>query len=191
LPLRAIVRYPNFLVVLTLLMAAQFIDRGLALLVPLQVAALSGISAVAATSGIILSVAAIAATVSANLVARLARDVPPASLLRIALFVGGPLCAAMALVNGWPALLLLRALVGLALGGAITLAYTLGAHIVPADERAAAFGWLAFGVQLGTAASPLLTGLLAAVSLSGTFVVYGGVALAGAALLAVRGRGLR
>jgi YNFM family putative membrane transporter len=191
LPLRAIVRYPNFVLVLALLTAAQFIDRGLALLIPLQVAALADTSAIAATSGLIISVAAITATVSANGVARLARDVAPARLLRVALLAGGPLCMAMGLVSGWPALLVLRALVGLALGGAITLAYTLGAHIVPADDRAAAFGWLAFGVQLGTAASPMLTGLLAAGSLSGAFAVHGGVALAGATLLVFRARRLR
>jgi DHA1 family multidrug resistance protein-like MFS transporter len=191
LALREIVRYPNFLVVLLLLMAAQFVDRGLALLIPLRVAALPGTPAIAATSGAIISVAAITATVSANAVARLARDVAPARLLRTALLIGGPLCAAMALVHGWPALLVLRALVGLALGGAITLAYTLGADIVPAENRAAAFGWLALGVQIGTASSPLLTGVLAAVSLPGAFIVYGVVALAGAALLAFGARGLR
>jgi MFS family permease len=105
--------------------------------------------------------------------------------------VGSPLCAAMALVHGWPALLVLRALVGLALGGAITLAYTLGASIVPGETRASAFGWLALGVQVGTAASPLLTGAVAAVSLPGAFMVYAAVALAGAAVLAFGTRGLR
>ena len=97
----------------------------------------------------------------------------------------------MALVHGWPTLLVLRALVGLALGGAITLAYTLGASIVPGENRGAAFGWLALGVQIGTAASPLVTGAIAAVSLPGAFLVYGGLALAAAGLLAFGTRGLR
>ena len=109
----------------------------------------------------------------------------------IALALGGPLCAGMALVHGWPTLLVLRALVGLTLGGAITLAYTLGAGIVPGETRAAAFGWLALGVQIGTAASPLVTGALAAVSLPGAFLAYAAVALAGAALVAFGTRGLR
>ncbi len=191
LPLRDIFGHRHFGVVLLLLMAAQFVDRGLALLIPLQVAALAGIHAIAATSGLIISVAAVAATVSANVVARLSRDISPARLLMLALAVGGPLCAAMALVHGWPALLVLRALVGLTLGGAITLAYTLGATLVPGETRAAAFGWLALGVQIGTAASPLLTGALAAVSLPGAFVVYAAVALAGAAVLGFGTRGLR
>jgi MFS transporter, DHA1 family, multidrug resistance protein len=191
LPLRELFRYPHFPVISLMLLIAQFLDRGLALLVPLQVAALPGVPAIAATSGLIISVAAVTATVSANVVARLSREIAPARLLTTALVAGGPLCAAMALVEGWPSLLVLRALVGLALGGAITLAYTLGAAIVPAEHRGAAFGWLALGVQIGTAASPLATGALAAVSLSGVFVLYGVLALGAAVLLAFGTRGLR
>jgi MFS family permease len=133
----------------------------------------------------------VTATVSANVAARLSRDIAPARLLTVALLAGGPLCAGMALATGWPALLVLRALVGLALGGAITLAYTLGAAVVPGEQRGAAFGWLALGVQFGTAASPLVTGALAAVSLPGAFLVCGALALAAAALLALGTRGAR
>jgi YNFM family putative membrane transporter len=174
-----------------LLLVAQFIDRGLALLIPLQVAALPGVQVIAATSGLIISVAAVAATISANAVARLSRDFASSRLLTGALLAGAPLCAAMALVHGWPALLALRALAGLALGGAITLAYTLGASIVPGEQRGAAFGWLALGVQVGTAASPLVTGVIAAASLPGAFLLYGALSLGAAALLAFGMRGLR
>src|SRR5262249_39199591 len=154
----------------------QFLDRGLALLIPLQVAHMPGIPAIAATSGVIISVAAVAATISANFTARLSRDVPAAQLLMLALLVGGPFCGGMALARSWPTLLVLRALVALCLGGAITLAYTLGANVVPAENRAAAFGWLAMGVQVGTATSPLVTGVLAAVSLPGAYLFDSGLA---------------
>jgi DHA1 family multidrug resistance protein-like MFS transporter len=191
LPLRDLLGHSHFLVVLALLLIAQFLDRGLALLIPLQVAHLPGVEAIAATSGIIISVAAVAATVSANVTARLSRDVPVAQLLMLALLAGGPLCGAMALARGWITLLVLRALVGLCLGGALTLAYTLGARVVPTEDRGAAFGWLALGVQVGTAASPLVTGALAAVSLPGAYLFDGGLAWVGAALLAFGARRLR
>jgi MFS family permease len=87
--------------------------------------------------------------------------------------------------------LLLRALVGLCLGGALTLAYALGAAIVPGENRGAAFGWLALGVQVGTAASPLVTGAMAAVSLPGAFVLDGSLAWVAAGLLVFGARGLR
>src|SRR2546425_6061741 len=45
-----LVRQPNFPVVVGLLLIAQFLDRGLGLLIPLQVAQLPGVSAIAAIS---------------------------------------------------------------------------------------------------------------------------------------------
>jgi MFS family permease len=186
LPMRQALRYPNFLLVLTLLLIAQFIDRGLALLIPLHVAHMPELTAIAATSGAIISIAAVGATVSSNLSARLARGIPTTRLLMIGLLAGGPLCALMALAHGWAALLVLRTLVAFCFGGAITLAYALGAEIVPPEHRGAAFGWLALGVQVGTATSPLAMGALAAWSIPGAYVFDGAIALTGAALLAFR-----
>jgi DHA1 family multidrug resistance protein-like MFS transporter len=191
LPLRRVLRYPHFPLAITLLFIAQFLDRGLALLIPLQVAQMPGIEKVAATSGAIISIGAVAATTSANVAARLAREVPSARLLLVGLLVGGPLCAGMALARGWLTLLVLRALVGLCLGAAITLTYSLGAAIVPAEHRGAAFGWLGLGLQIGTATSPLVSGALAAVSLRGVYIFDGALAWGAATLLVLGARGLR
>jgi DHA1 family multidrug resistance protein-like MFS transporter len=190
MPLRRILRYRHFTVVIGLLVVAQFIDRGLALLIPLRVAHMPGVEAIAAISGIIISVAAVTATISANLVARLSVGIPSGRLLLIGFCAGGLLCGAMALPGGWMSLLLLRALVGLCLGGAITLTYTLGGLIVPGHNRGAAFGWLGLGLQVGTAASPLVMGGLAAASLPGAFLFAGALAWCAAALLAFGARRL-
>jgi DHA1 family multidrug resistance protein-like MFS transporter len=191
LPMRNALRYPYFALVIALLLIAQFVDRGLALLIPLHVAHMPGVEAIAATAGTIISVAALAATASSNAVARLSRGVPAAQVLMLGLLLGGPLCAAMALAETWPMLLVLRTLAGFCLGGAVTLAYVLGAQIVPAETRGAAFGWLALGLQFGTAASPLVTGALAAVSLRGASAFDGALVWTAAALLADGARGLR
>ena len=191
LSMRRAFGYPNFLLIMSMLLIAQFIDRGLALLIPLQVAHMPGIEAIAATSGTIISVAAVAATLSANMAARLSRGVSPVQILKWALIVGSPLCAAMALTQGWISLLLLRALAGLCLGCAITLAYALGAEVVPGEQRGAAFGWLALGVQVGTAASPLVTGALAAISINGVYLLDGALAAVAAGLLTFGWRGQR
>jgi len=188
-PLRRFIAYPHFVSVMLLLLIAQFIDRGLALLIPLRVAHMPGVEA-AATSGFIIAVAAVGATVSANVMGRLAQELPVGRLLLIEFLVGAPLCALMGLANGWISLMILRTVVAICLGGALTLAYSLGGLIVPAESRGAAFGWLALGVQIGTAASPLVTGAVAAASLSQAFVVHGALALAGALLLRFGARGL-
>jgi DHA1 family multidrug resistance protein-like MFS transporter len=188
-PLREFVRYPHFVSVMVLLLIAQFIDRGLALLIPLEVAHLP-VAEPAATSGLIISVAAVGAAISASLAARLSEIVPVGRLLLGQLLVGGAFCGAMALADGWVTLLVLRTVVALCLGGALTLAYSLGGMIVPADTRGAAFGWLALGVQVGTAASPLVTGALAAASLSRAFLLNWALAWMAAALLVFGSRGL-
>jgi DHA1 family multidrug resistance protein-like MFS transporter len=181
-PFATFLRQPHFVPVMALLLIAQFIDRGLSLLIPLQVAHMPGVDA-AATSGLIIAVAAVGATVSASTVARLSQFVPAGQLLLGQLLVGGALCALMALAENRFPLLVLRTVVALCLGGALTLAYTLGGLIVPAETRGAAFGWLALGVQIGTAASPLLNGWAAASSLPRAYLLNAALAWAGAALL--------
>src|SRR5207249_4251735 len=190
-PVRQVFEYPHFATVMALLFVAQFIDRGLALLIPLQVAHLPGIEKIAAISGAIVSIGAIAATTSANVAARLAREVPAARILLIGLLIGGPLCATMALPRGWPMLLVLRLLTGRCLGAAHTLTYSLGAALVPAEHRGAAFRWLRPGLPIATAASPLASGALAAVSIPGAFLFDGALAWIAAALLLFGARGLR
>jgi MFS transporter, DHA1 family, multidrug resistance protein len=181
----------HFATVMLLLLLAQFIDRGLALMIPLQVAHLPGLEeAGAATSGLIISVAAIGAAISAALVSRLSEVMPPGRLLFVQFAAGGVFCAPMALARSWPLLLVLRTLTALCLGGALTLAYSLGGMIVSAETRGAAFGWLAMGVQIGTAASPLLTGALAAVSLPAAFLLDAALAMVGAAALLFTARDL-
>jgi MFS family permease len=188
MPFRSVFEYPHFAAIMALLFIAQFLDRGLALLIPLQVAHMPDLERIAATSGAIISIGAIAATASANGAARLAREIPAARLLLIGLVAGGPLCAAMAFARGWVTLLVLRALAGLCLGAAITLTYSLGAAVVPAENRGAAFGWLGLGLQIGTAASPLVSGAIAAISIPGAFIFEGALAWIAAAVLVARDR---
>jgi MFS transporter, DHA1 family, multidrug resistance protein len=189
-PFRDFLRQPHFIPVMILLVIAQFVDRGLALMIPLQVAHMPEVAAIAATSGLIISAAAVGATLSATLAARLSAAVPAGQILLVQLVTGGAFCAAMALAGGWVSLLVLRVLVALCLGGALTLAYSLGGLLGPAEARGAAFGWLAMGVQIGTAASPLITGAVAAVSLPGTFLLDAGLSWLGALVLLLGARDL-
>jgi len=183
LPLREVLRLPHFPLVLGLLLICQFIDRGLGLLIPLKVADMPGVGQIAAISGVIISVSAVCGTISAGVAGRLALRWPVARLLLLGCVTGGVPCALMAWADTWVLLLALRCLVGFSLGGAVTLAYSLGGHLAPSETRGAAFGWLALGVQLGTALSPLATGGLAALSLPGAFVFDGALAWVAAALL--------
>src|SRR4029077_5712605 len=181
----------GFPLVLVLLFVGQFIDRGLGLLVPLKVAVLPDVTRIAATSGEIISLAAVCATGSALLAGRLAQRWPAERLLLVGLVLGGLPCALMAFAPGWQSLMLFRCLTGLCLGGALTLAYSIGGALVTGERRGAAFGWLALSVQIGTAASPLVSGGLAAISLPGAFVLDGALAWVAAGVLLLGARHLR
>ncbi len=183
-PLSEFLHYRHFVPVMILLVIAQFIDRGLALMIPLHVAHLPGLEASAAVPGLIISVAAAGAALSSSVAARLSAALPIGRLLFVQFMMGGVLCGAMALAGSATSILVLRTMVALCLGGALTLAYSLGGMIVPSETRGAAFGWLAMGVQIGTAASPLLTGALAAVSLSNAYLMDAGLAAVATLVLA-------
>jgi DHA1 family multidrug resistance protein-like MFS transporter len=189
--LRQVMTSRGFPLVLGLLFVGQFIDRGLSLLVPLKVGRLPDVTRIAATSGEIISLAAVCATGSALLAGRLAQRWPPERLLLLGLIAGGLPCALMAAAGGWPSLMLFRCLTGLCLGGALTLAYSIGGSLVTGERRGAAFGWLALSVQIGTAASPLVSGGLAAISLPGAFALDGALAWTAAGLLLLGTRHLR
>jgi DHA1 family multidrug resistance protein-like MFS transporter len=189
--LRDVCALRGFPLVLGLLFIAQFVDRGLGLLIPLKVATLPDVTRIAATSGEIISLGAVCATASAILAGRLAQRWPAERLLLAGLIAGGLPCALMAYAGGWPNLMALRCLTGLFLGGALTLAYSLGGTLVSSERRGAAFGWLALSVQIGTAASPLVSGGLAAWNLSGAFLMDGALAWLGAAVLLIGTRRLR
>lgn len=189
-PLRQVLAYPNFPLIVVLLLVAQFVDRGLGLLVPLEVARFPEVTEVAATSGLIISVAAAIAALSANVVARLSQRWPLGRILTAAFLGGGLLCGLAALAQGWVSLLIVRGLIAVCLGGALTLAYSLGTLAIPGENRGAAFGWLAMGVQTGTALSPLATGALAALSLPGAFFFDGALAWVAAGLLLFLARDL-
>ncbi|HKA88901.1 MAG TPA: MFS transporter [Haliangiales bacterium] len=181
-PLRQFLRVPHFVSVMLLLLIAQFVDRGLSLLIPLQVAHMPGVEA-AATAGLIVSVAAVGATFSASAAARLAQVIPVGQLLLGQLVVGGVFCGLLAVAETRLPLLVLRLVVALCLGGALTLSYTLGGMIVAAETRGAAFGWLAVGVQLASAASPLVNGWVAATSLPRAYLMNAALTWLGAAIL--------
>jgi DHA1 family multidrug resistance protein-like MFS transporter len=187
-PLRVFLGTRHFVPVLALLLIAQFVDRSLGLMIPLKVAHLPGVTAGAETAGLIISVAAVGAAVSASLSARLSAVIPTGRLLLVEFLLGGVGCLAMAAAPSAVALLVLRTLTALCLGGTATLAFSLGGMIVPARARAEAFGWLAFGVQFGTAASPMVSGALAAASLGAAFVMDAALAwlAAGVLLLVAR-----
>ena len=96
LSLRDLFRLPHLPLVLGLLLICQFIDRGLALLIPLKVADLAGVERIAEISGVIISVSAVCGTISASVAGRLARQLADRPAAADRLRRGRGPCALMA-----------------------------------------------------------------------------------------------
>jgi MFS family permease len=176
---------------LVVLFVGTFAQRSLQPLIPLFVAS-TGVApgTVASVTGLIVAGGALTATLSANLASRLVVHVPHARLLVVALSAcacgsGLLVCSHTALQFG-----LLRGALGLFDGSILTLAYGLGASVIPVAHRASAFGVLHSGAQIGSAVSPMLSGVLAAVSLRLAFLSNAAL-LCGGVWVAWRGLGAR
>ncbi|MBI4168403.1 MAG: MFS transporter [Acidobacteria bacterium] len=184
-----IVALPLFAGLLPLLFLLNMVDRSLFLSMPLFIAALAPRgSAVQATVGAVMTAGAAASAASAYLLGRRAVRVAPAHLLIWSLAAGGLAIAPMAICRSVLPLAALRILLGLAVGGAATLAYTIACGVIPGAVRATAYAFLSSIALLGGAVGPILTGLLSALDVRAPFVVGSLVYAALAALAAALAR---
>ena len=186
----AVFAIPGFAAALAILFMARFTDRVLPPILPLYLVELGTPSAQLATiTGFVVASGAVAAAASSMLYGRRARPDNTRRLLIIAL-AGGAICSVLlGLVGGWPEVAVLRLVLGLLAGGSMSLAYTMGARLAPAERSGVTLSVLASCGMLGGAISPMLAGLIGQVSLRFVFFATGAaylVALALAALPAVR-----
>jgi len=102
----------------------------------------------------------------------------PAGLLRLSLAASSLLIVPMAFCRSIAPFAFLRVLLGLAVGGAMTLGYTLGGGIIPRSSRAMAYGILSSTAMLGGALGPILCGALTVIDLRATLLIGGLIYLA-------------
>lgn len=167
-----ILRLPHLGSLLVILFLVNFIGRSLTPILPLHLQGL-GVpkDRLAFSTGLLISVYSVAAALSASLLGRASRTRSPRRLLVTSLAAGAATILPMALVSSFGAVLALAALLGLASGGCLTLCYTIGGLMVPADRRATAFGFFSGAALFGGAVSPVVAGFLAHWRLRGIYYV--------------------
>jgi MFS family permease len=182
---RNVVSFENFLLLMALIFGFTFIDRSLGPVLPLHLPAIGVTDArVATASGLIFSALACAAAFGHHLCAGFLRrwgsrrTLTTASLVS-ALGASGLVLAGDVWTFGGAALVF-----GVAIGTAMTAAYTAAAAAIPEGARAFSFGFLTSASLVGMAISPMIAGVLAH---SGIRVVFG----VDAALLLIFGVAVR
>lgn len=177
-PPRATVRFtdllsvPNFMMFLGTIFALQMVDRSFGPVLPLYLREIGLASGrVPVVTGLIFSVAAGAGALGNQTCQWLLRRMPARRLVTM----GTGVAAISALVFAWgptvPLLLVAAASFGAGLGVSFTTIYTTAGQRVPAGSRGVAFGYLTTASLTGLALSPVLSGLLGAVTMRGIFVV--------------------
>ncbi len=169
---REILRLPQVLSLLVVLFLVSFVGRSFTPILPLHLKEL-GVSParLAFSTGVLISAYSVAAALSASVLGRASRTLAPRVLLAASLVGGALTVLPMALVTTFPAMTGLAILVGLASGGCLTLCYTIGGLMVPADRRTTAFGFFSGAALFGGALSPSVAGLLAHWQLRGIYYV--------------------
>jgi DHA1 family multidrug resistance protein-like MFS transporter len=179
----SVLRVPTILGLLLALFLINFVSRSFVPVLPLHLELLGvGGDRLARSTGLLISVYAVAAAASATGLGALSRSRSPRPLLALSLVGGALAVAPMALAPSFEVLLALAVAFGLLSGGSLTLGYTLGGSIVPPARRATAYGFLSGAALFGGAVSPSVAGLVARWELLGIYAVDA-VLLVGVALL--------
>ena len=162
---------PGMAAALAILFMSRFTDRAMTPILPLYLIELETPDVLLATlTGLVVAAGALAAAGSSIVYGRWARPENTRRLLIVALAGGAVFAGLLALASGWVEVLIMRTLLGLLAGGTISLAYTMGARLAPADRSSMTLSVLASCGMLGSASAPILAGMISQFSLRIVFL---------------------
>jgi DHA1 family multidrug resistance protein-like MFS transporter len=187
-PFTLVLRLPGVLALLVALLLVNFVGRSFTPILPLQLSRLGvAPTALASSTGLLISIYAVAAASSAALLGRASRTRSPRRLLAFSLVAGAATVLPLAFAGSFRTFAALAILLGLASGGALTLCYTMGGLMVPGAHRTTAFGFFSAAALFGGSISPTVAGAIAHWDLRGIYYLDAVLfALLALALLAVR-----
>jgi DHA1 family multidrug resistance protein-like MFS transporter len=169
---RNVLAFENFLLLMLVVFGLQFVDRSFAPILPLYVSAMgTAVDRVPLLSGALFSIAAGCAAVGNHLCGGLLKRASPGAVIAGSATAGALGTLAYTVAGSIGLLVFGTIIFGVAIGVATTAAYTAATGVVPASARGAGFGLLTTASLTGLALSPILSGLLGAVSIRGVFLL--------------------
>jgi DHA1 family multidrug resistance protein-like MFS transporter len=169
-PFTTILRFENFTLVMLLLFGLQLVDRSFGPILPLYLGEIGyAPSQVPVMAGILFSLLAFTAALGNQLSGRVLKRWSPRAVIGSAALVGASGLALFTVSTGVWWLGVSLALVGLGIGTSVTTAFAAGNAVIPKDVHATAFGFLTGASLIGIAVSPVLSGLVAALSIRAVF----------------------
>lgn len=163
---RNVLAFENFLLLMGVLFALQFVERSLGPVLPLYIVSLgTRPDDVPFVSGLAFSVVACAAAAGNWVCAHALRRWPARVVISRAVLLAAGAAALLLAAGGTWGLMGASSLFGLGVGLAMTAAYTTAAQVMPDTARATGFGFLTSASLTGIALSPTISGFLAATDL--------------------------
>lgn len=174
-----ILRLPSLFAILLVLFLVQFINQSFGPQIPLFVSVLGADPQyVGSLAGLVISLGAAGGAISATCMGRLASRHSAVRLLLASLVAGAVACLPIAAAGSVWQLLALRTVLGLAVGGTLTLGYSIADRYIPSHIRSTGYATLGSGAQIGGAISPMVGGALAAFNIRSIFLVDAALYLA-------------
>ena len=169
---RNVLAFENFILMMAVIFALQFVDRSLGPVLPLYVE-VSGIahSRVPVISGILFSIMACAGAVGHHICGRLLHRFPARSVITTGVSAAAASSVLFALAANVAAMSVAALLVGIGIGAATTAAYSAAGGAIPEGAQGAGFGILTSASLVGMASSPFIAGFLSGTSIRFVFVV--------------------
>jgi DHA1 family multidrug resistance protein-like MFS transporter len=175
----SVLAFENFLLLMLVIFALQIVDRSFGPVLLLHVTQIGYSSSRAPLLvGALFSTLALSAVAGHQLAAVLLKRRTARAVIVAAVLSSAAALATFAIVESASLLMLTIGLFGVAAGTALTTSFTAAGSVVPRHAHGVGFGFLTGASLIGSALSPVLSGLVAARSIQVVF-------LSGAAVLAV------
>ncbi len=172
LTFRSVFGLQHLVLLMGAIFALQLVDRSFAPVLPLYLAD-AGVAEhrIALYAGVLLSVGAATGAIGNLTTQRLLGSYSPRTLLRAVAVTGA--CALLPFVLGARVAILMvsTGVFGLAIGVGMTSAFAAAGAVLPERSRSSGFGLLSSASLVGLSLSPMLSGVLARISLRSVFIV--------------------
>ena len=171
-PFRDILAFENFLLLMVVIFGLQLVDKSFGPVLVLFLNDLGyGIERSAVLAGVLFSVLAVAGALGNQLAATLLKRMTPRALIDGAVLTAAGALAVFAVGGSVWLLVVAVAIFGAAVGTANTTAFTAAGTVIPRQVHSASFSFLGSASLVGFAISPVVSGLVAARSIRGVFVM--------------------
>ena len=169
---RNVLAFENFILMMAVIFALQFVDRSYGPVLPLYVEQVGvAHSRVAIVAGILFSIMAGTGAVGHHICGRLLRRFPSRVVIAGASATAAAGCALIGVTGNFWIMSVASAIVGVGIGAAMTAAYSAAGSVIPAGAHGAGFGVLTSASLVGMASSPFVAGFLGGASLRIVFLV--------------------